>query len=113
MGGETGTGGMRKTALVVEDNANLLMEITKSLGSRGYNVTPVNYLNTKDIPQDNFDLLVVDGLDGMGINMLRCVHAKRKFLYTGSFAMHTVAKAQGIEAHFKKELLDEILRDKG
>jgi len=111
MGGGTGTGRMGRTALVVEDNASVLKAIARNLGIRGYDVTQVNYLESKDVPQGDFDLAIVDGLDGVGINVLRCVHAERKFLYTGSLAMETVAKHSGIEVHLKEVPLDEILGD--
>ena len=99
-------------ALVVEDNLNVLNAIKNSLELRGYDVTSINYLNSKDIPKDRFDLAIVDGLDGDGVRVLGNVNAGRKFLYTGSFVIEKVVREAGLEVHPKGKSLKEILEVK-
>ena len=65
MDGRTETGGMRRTALVVEDNEKILKGLTRGLEIRGYCVTSMLYRADVDVPRvTKFDLAIVDGLEG-------------------------------------------------
>ena len=100
-----------KTALVVEDHVGMIRVLTRNLEVRGYDVTSINYIESKEIPEDRFDLAIIDGLDGDGLKVLQSVNAERKFLYTGSFVIEKVAIKAGVEVHSKSELLDKILEE--
>jgi len=112
MGDGTGTGGTRKTILVVESDKEILELTTENLELRGCSVTPMLYRPDVDVPRaTRFDLAIVSGLKGDYFRVLESVDAERKILLSGNPSYVERAKQMGIEAYMKPKSVEDFLKD--
>lgn len=92
----------QKNVLIVEDTDIQRDSYAEFFEARGYNVTSVsspkdatNYLDRE------FDLVILDGLEGQCFDLIGILKGKRKAILTGSSQIYGQALEKGIEAHQK------------
>jgi len=84
--------GNRRSVLIVGGDAEALNLNVRELERREYRVTPINYLETREIPQGEFDFAVVSDLGEFGIEVLKNIPIKKKFLYTANNELTAMAR---------------------
>lgn len=100
-----------KTILVVDDDREILRSCKLNLEDRGYVVkTAMNLLEAKKYSDENFDLAIIDGLEGKCFEACDIINAKRKIILTGEEAYIKTAKEKGIEVYDRsKKKIWEVL----
>lgn len=102
----------RKTVLLVDDDSGLLGIYEKYFTRKGHEVkTAMTAEETKKYSEENFDLAIIDGLEGRCFDVHDIINAKRKLICTGDIKLIEEAENRGIEVHDKlKESLRSIIK---
>ena len=88
--------------LIVEDDLSMARAYNRALGSMGYDVTLSNSPeDARKYVDREFDILILDGLNGVCFDLHDELNAKRKMIISGSPGICEKAKEKSIEAHQK------------
>ena len=100
-----------KKVLMIGSHSNFFSANIPLLIGRGYDVTHVNSLESREIPAEKFDTAVVSGLNGWGASILLSVEADRRILYSSNFDKRyaRILKLAGIETHQRSEPITRFL----
>jgi len=94
-----------RTALVVEDDDFMREEYATILEDKGYQVSSAIEMDKlKQYAKREFDLAIIDGLEGRCFDAYDIIKAKRKMIITGSDRLFEEAKNRGIEAYDKGDI---------
>lgn len=101
-----------KSVLIVDDDPLMLNVYRVVVGSCGeYELTTAcSPDEAREYKDREFDVLVLDGLNGDCFDLYDELNAGRKMIVSGSLEMCDRAKENGIEAHMKPVFLPEILK---
>jgi len=101
-----------KTLLLVDDDRQILDIYARLLKRLGYDVSTAGCV--KDVEQyheRDFDIAIIDGLNGGCFDVLNIVKAKRKVIYSGDNRIVKEAEGlTGVEAYCRRVDLVKILR---
>ena len=109
-----------KTLLLVEDNPGELEAYRICAKAEGFEVTGIIFPGqlTKQIREQEFDLALIDGLNG-GYNLVYSkIKAKRKVVYSNDCMVLNQARTKGWEAESKtgkslREILEQSQQEQG
>lgn len=92
----------QKTALLVEDNASCLKAYARYLEDRGYAVTTaMTAEQAKKFYKKQFDVAIIDGLNGECFDIYTKINATKKVIYTGDDKIIEEAKQKGMKVNDK------------
>lgn len=102
---------INKTALIVDDDRNVLESLERNVSDREYGVTAASsFEEAKRYSDKIFDLSIIDSLGGKCFELYDIINAKRKFIYTGDWRIEKEAEKRNKECYPKCKSLSDILK---
>lgn len=93
---------IQKNILIVEDTDIQREAYAEFFEARGYNVTALSSSKgALDYREKEFDVILLDGLEGQCFDLIGTLKGKRKAIVTGRSQIYGQALEKGIEAHQK------------
>ena len=95
--------------VIVDDEPKMMEATAEILRGEGYEVTVIGSAEDAIKVRDEFDVAIIDGLNGRCFNVYKEIKARRKVIYSGSLDICERAKELGWEAWIKPAYILDII----
>lgn len=94
-----------RKALVVDDEKDWRELYERKLNRLGYQVVLANSLEeARRYGNEEFDVLIIDGLGGRCLDVYREINAKRRIIISGEKRIVDIVREEGMEAYVKGDV---------